>query len=77
MKPGDTIVVHFKVGGPNAIKRLPQVNATILAVEPDALRVRNAEDAELFAGLIGLIRLPRNAKGWEARQAEEDEGGIA
>lgn len=58
MNTGDTITVKFVVGGPNAINKLPQVQATVLAVEGDNLRVRYHDDAEIFAGLIGLVRLP-------------------
>lgn len=60
MKPGDTITVSFVVAGPNAISKLPQVRATVLSVEGDNLRVRYSDDAEMFSGLIGLIRLPRH-----------------
>lgn len=67
MNPGDTITVKFTVGGPNAINKLPQVQATVVAVEGDSLRVRYNDDAEIFGGLIGLVRLPRTPAG-EARQ---------
>jgi hypothetical protein len=63
MKPGDTVTVRFTISGPNAINKLPTLKATVLSVEGSNLRVRYAEDAEMFAGLIGLIRLPRTSQG--------------
>jgi hypothetical protein len=59
MKPGDTITVRFRVTGPYAINKLPELSATVLSVEGDLVRFRYADDAELYAGLIGQVRLPR------------------
>lgn len=61
MTPGDTITVKFVVSGPNAINKLPQVQATVLSVDGDNLRVKYSDDAEIFSGLIGLVRLPRQS----------------
>jgi len=41
------------------MNKLPTLNATVLSVGANEIRVRYAEDAEMFAGLVGLIRLPR------------------
>ena len=59
---GDTVTVRFRVSGPNAINKLPELKATILSIEDDLVRVRYADDAPLYAGLTGLVRLPRKAK---------------
>jgi hypothetical protein len=59
---GDTVTVRFRVSGPNAINKLPQLKATVLSIEDDLVRIRYADDAPLYAGLIGLVRLPRKAR---------------
>jgi hypothetical protein len=64
MKPGDKITVRFRVSGPNAINKLPELSATVLSVEGDLVRFRYADGAELYAGLIGQARLPRIGKPW-------------
>jgi hypothetical protein len=56
---GDTVTVRFRVSGPNAINKLPELRATILSIEDDLVRIRYADDAPLYAGVVGLVRLPR------------------
>lgn len=59
---GDTVMIRFRVSGPNAINKLPELKATVLSVESDLVRIRYADDAPLYSGLIGLVRLPRKAR---------------
>ena len=44
---------------------LPTLPATVLSVERKILRYRYDADAEMFAGLTGMIRLP----GWTQTRA--------
>jgi hypothetical protein len=54
---GDTVTVRFRVSGPNAINKLPELKATILSVEGDLVRVRYADGCAVvsWCGRAGQI----------------------
>lgn len=56
LRAGDKIAVTIRGMGAG----VPELPATVLSVERKILRYRYDADAEMFAGLTGMIRMP----GW-------------
>jgi hypothetical protein len=57
LKPGDTISISF------SNTKLPPITAVVLEVVGSVVYVRYSDDAVVFAGLRGMVRLPRGKSG--------------
>lgn len=59
LKPGDKIPVTIEGTG----RRMPICQATVTEVDGLIVRFRYADDAPIFGGLTGMVRLP----GWTTK----------
>lgn len=63
MKPGDKIYVKFK-----RMTRMPMLGATVTEIRDNLLYYRYDDDAPVFGGLRGMIRLPRRLQATPKRK---------